>query len=601
MTNTGIYQKVDLDAVLRILSKIKNNTNSNPLEQDSEIRAMYVLWNNLQNMAEKCPELLKPKDYLVLDGSSARNLAPFMQTLTERVIKDSVPIGVTIGSIGQPNENTGSFVANTMKIIRIPTAIRDMIQLLLFMHWSVGNFGRSLPDSIKGRVYPRILGKLLNEQLLYAVKTLSMISIVSPELWEALKRIYLQTSTDPNTSWMYNNIYIQYIDKWDMYAHSANCVGVYINDDARTGVIDFPEMRASFSAIVEHTIDIQSVLGGKHLHVYLSELLNPKGVVTDMNSSLRALEQLLKRSVVVTDTGEMLNVFISEDGTNISITQRDLRDTTAQFDDRPKVTSCKILVNGTEREIIRLDERDITAIVDSMSRYIEDPEYLLNQEQIRRVTDPSPIQDLIANIQQQHANQLREAHQVLEMAREEFAARNMEEVQEATEHAQETIHIDTGAMQEGGHAVAPQPTPDFRIAADGSRQIRRVINGIELWVPEANIRIQEERRRVEQNVAHNGNNTDPGNQGLRIHTVTIPPEPPANGDEIVQQALADMGVHIEDIDMEEHGQAMEEMARHEIGDVTHAAQTQLRNMTDLFEITPDGRRIFRGLNGGQNV
>ena len=46
---------------------------------------MYVLWNNLQNMAEKCPELLKPQDYLVLDGASARNLAPFMQTLTEEL------------------------------------------------------------------------------------------------------------------------------------------------------------------------------------------------------------------------------------------------------------------------------------------------------------------------------------------------------------------------------------------------------------------------------------------------------------------------------------------------------------------------------------
>ena len=601
MTNTSIYnRKVDLSIVARILNKIKNNNYSNPLEQDSELRAMYVLWNNLQNMAEKCPELLNTQDYLVLDGSASRNLAPFMQTLIERVIKDSVPIGVTIGSIGQPNENTGSFVANTMKIIRIPTAIRDMIQLLLFMHWSVGNFGRSTPDSIKGRVHPRILGKLLNEQLLYAVKTLSVISIVSPELWEALKRIYLQTSTDPNTSWMYNNIYIQYIDKWDMYAHSANCIGVYINDDARTGIIDFPEMRASFSAIVEHTIDIQSVLGGKHLHVYLSELLNPKGVVTDMNSSLRALEQLLKRSVIVTDTGEILNVFISEDGTNISITQRDLRDTTAQFDDRPKVTSCKILVNGTEQEIIRLDERDITAIVDSMSRYIEDPEYLLDQEQIRRVTDPSPIQDLIANVQQQRANQMREAHQVLEMAREEFAARNMAEVQEAAEHAQETTHTDTGAMQEGGNTVAPQPTPEFRIAADGSRQIRRFINGIELWVPEANIRIQEERRRVEQNVDPNGNNTNPGNQGLRIHHV-ITPEPPVNGNEIVQQALEEMGVHIDGVAMNDHVQAMGEMAQHEIGDVTHAAQTQLRNMTDLFEITPDGRRIFRGLNGGQNV
>lgn len=601
MTNTDVHRKVDLDVVFRIISKIKNNTNSNPLEQDSEIRAMYVLWNNLQNMAEKCPELLKPQDYLVLDGASARNLSPFMQALTERVIKDSVPIGVTIGSIGQPNENTGSFVANTMKIIRIPTAIRDMIQLLLFMHWSVGNFGRAMPDSIKGRVSPRILGKLLNEQLLYAVKTLSMISIVSPELWEALKRIYLQTSTDPNTSWMYNNIYIQYIDKWDMYAHSANCIGVYINDDARTGVIDFPEMRASFSAIVEHTIDIQSVLGGKHLHVYLSELLNPKGVVTDMNSSLRALEQLLKRSVVVTDTGEILNVFISEDGTNISITQRDLRDTTAQFDDRPKVTSCKILVNGTEQEIIRLDERDITAIVDSMSRYIEDPEYLLNQDQVRRVTDPSPIEDLIANVQQQRANQMREAHQVLEMAREEFAARNMADVQEAVEQEQEPIRTDNDVPQDRVQTAEPQPTPEFRIAADGSRQIRRVINGIELWVPEANIRIQEERRRVEQNVGNNGNNTNPDNQGLRIHTMTRQPDPTANANEIVQQALAEMDVHIEGIAMDAQGQAMEEMARHEIGDVTHAAQTQLRNMTDLFEITPDGRRIFRGLNGGQNV
>ena len=601
MTSNSIYhRKVDLGIVTRILYKIKNNTYSNPLEQDSELRAMYVLWNNLQNMAEKCPELLTTQDYLVLDGSASRNLAPFMQTLIERVIKDSVPIGVTIGSIGQPNENTGSFVANTMKIIRIPTAIRDMIQLLLFMHWSVGNFRRAIPDSITGRISHRIWGKLLNEQLLYAIKTLSVISIVSPELWEALKRIYLQTSTDPNTSWMYNNIYIQYIDKWDMYAHSANCIGVYINDDARTGVIDFPEMRASFSAIVEHTIGIQSVLGGKHLHVYLSELLNPKGVVTDMNSSLRALEQLLKRSVVVTDTGEILNVFISEDGTNISITQRDLRDTTAQFDDRPKVTSCKILVNGTEQEIIRLDERDITAIVDSMSRYIEDPEYLLDQEQIRRVTDPSPIQDLIANVQQQRANQMREVRQGLEMAREEFAA-HMADVQEAAEHTQETILTDTGATQEGDHAVAPQPTPEFRIAADGSRQIRRVINGIELWVPEANIRIQEERRRVEQNVGNNGNNTNPGNQELRIHTVTIPPEPPTNANEIVQQALEEMGVHVDGIAMDDQGQAMEEMARHEIGDITHAAQTQLRNMTDLFEITPDGRRIFRGLNGGQNV
>lgn len=586
MTNS-VYDKVDLGAVSRILSKIRHSNNSDPLEQDSETRAMYVIWNNLQNIAEKCPELLRPQDYCALDGSSARNLTPFMQDLIERVIKDSIPIGVTIGSIGQPNEENGSFIANTMKIIRIPTAIRDIIQLLLFMHWSVGNVQRTIPGNIKCRLASHICNKLLNMQLLYAVKTLSMISIVSPELWEALKRVYIQTSSDPNTTWMYNNIYIQYVDVWDMYAHSANCIGVYINDDARTGVIDFPEMRASFSALVENTIEMQSILGGKHIHVYLSELVNPKGVIIDMNSSFRALEQLLKRSVVVTDTGEVLNVFISDDGANISITQRDLRDTTAQFDDRPKITSCKILVNGEEQEIIRLEERDITTIVDSMSRYIEDPEYLLNQEQINRITDPTPIQERIENVQQQRHEQLHEAYQRVEMARAELAAQIADNAQAAEGRDQTTATEATAEAQ-----IAPQTTQDFRIAADGSRQIRRVINGIELWVPEANIRMQEERRRV---------NTNTGE-----HETLQPPQTP------IQQAIRDFQAPVADMDLDVDlgdmdNDEMLEIAPHvaiEVGGVPTntdhaAAQPQTtRNLTDLFEITPDGRQIFRGIIGG---
>ena len=353
-------------------------------------------------------------------------------------------------------------------------------------------------------------------------------------------------------------------------------------------MVDYSSIFSAFKLIVDCTNEIQEYLGGMTLSAWIAEeatKINVKVKEDDtMNSALRTLEELLKRSVVITDHGEVLNVFLDGEPNAISITNRDLRDATAQFDDRPKVSSCKVLVDGTEQEIINLTDVDLDAIVASMSRIVAPDATDVNYTGNNSTQPATPLQDLINNLQAQR--------DVERQAEAEMARRNVE--QQRIEDAMAPHMGETQPTQ-----VEPQ-AEEVRIV-NGERQFRRVVAGITMWIPEANVQAQEARREQNQRVEA---------------TATIIQNPfataPLDGDEdddaieeLADYALAHRDeLTLDDIEVDNEVEATDDFRGRQddqrvpeannIPDAnTNGATNATGERVGQFILTPDGRFVFQ--------
>lgn len=302
-----------------------------------------------------------------------------------------------------------------------------------------------------------------------------------------------------------------------------------------------------------------------------------------MNASLQALEQLLSHSAVVTDSGEVLNVFISNDGNSVSITPRDLHDTVVQLDERPKITSCKILVNGTEQEIIGVNETDLNEIINSMRRYINDPTAVFTQDQINQLRNTTPVQNIMAEVQQARLDEYLEEHP-------EVGTVNVQQEQ-------------TTVASTNGNTTGNTNEQNVRISPSGERLIARVINGITLWIPESNIQAHQATPTI---IAEE---QTPDRTAERP-TTEVQPNTPGDefGDPISDEAarvfaelLQDeelMGTAVHAANVEDNAQTMVQTGIN-AGMQVAAVQPNATTVEAYFDILPDGRRVFRGT--GNNV
>lgn len=486
MLNDKVNAK-DTHKILQRIYDLCNMGSAQNINNNSDLRTLYVRWQNLQRLAQTCPELLKDTDITFLLEPTSVGVGFLLQELLTRTIVQSLKVGVEVGVMRQPNTHDTGFVQNSIHVVRVPKAIRDVVGILLSIHWCCGHTSNIIPASVSERMISGDVNTLIGKILVHAARNIATIGTLNLELFHKFKQLYLDTSTNPDTRWMYDNIVLQLSSGWDNFEHSKDFIGVYTSANIESGVVDYSSIFSAFKLIVDCTNEIQEYLGGMTLSAWIAEeatKINVKVKEDDtMNSALRTLEELLKRSVVITDHGEVLNVFLDGESNAISITNRDLRDATAQFDDRPKVSSCKVLVDGTEQEIINLTDADLDAIVASMSRIVAPDATDVNYTGNNSTQPATPLQDLINNLQAQR--------DVERQAEAEMARRNVE--QQRIEDAMAPHMGETQPTQ-----AEPQ-AEEVRIV-NGERQFRRVVAGITMWIPEANVQAQEARREQNQRV-----------------------------------------------------------------------------------------------------
>ena len=582
MLNDKVNAK-DTHKILQRIYDLCNMGGSQTIHNNSDLRTLYVRWQNLQRLAQTCPELLKDSDISFLLEPTSVGVGFLLQELLTRTIVQSLKVGVEVGVMRQPNTDDTGFIQNSIHVVRVPKAIRDVVGILLSIHWCCGYTSNIIPASVSERMITGDVNTLIGQILVHAARNIATIGTLNLELFHKFKQLYLDTSTDPATRWMYDNIVLQLTSKWDNFEHSRDFIGVYTSANIESGVVDYSSIFGAFKLIVDCTNEIQEYLGGMTLSAWIAEeatKINIKVKEDDsMNSALRTLEELLKRSVVITDHGEVLNVFLDSESNAISITNRDLRDATAQFDDRPKVSSCKVLLDGTEQEIINLADGDLDAIVASMSRIVAPDATDINYTGNDATQPSTPLQELINNLQAQRDVERRQAETATEINTDQ-------RVGEAVAHN----------VGESQAAQAEPQIEEVRIV-NGERQFRRVVAGITMWVPEANVHAQEARRDQNQR----------GEATVRMMPDPFAAVPEPEDDEedpLVEMATFLQADQDEDDDEEGEEEAADDFRGPQDGQrVDAAANIHNANTTGAnaatgervgqFILTPDGRFVFQ--------